>query len=151
MILNSFNEKIKKVEELYGYHVPKINYQQESKNLIDYTNYFNQCEHNISKCNYLQKRGIAESLIKKYKIGYDMVKNCVIFPINKNCYFARNIINNDKIKSKGNSDIWNQGYLFDTKSNSHIYVTEGIIDSLSLETIDSSVKMVLVIFILLSK
>ena len=96
----------------------------------------------IYKSNYLQSRGISESLIKKYNIGYDEERNLIVFPINKNCYFARSTISKDKIKSKGKSDIWNKEVLKDSDENTLVYVTEGIIDSLSLETVDPNIKTI---------
>ena len=61
------------------------------------------------------------------------------FPITKYCYFARSTVNDFKLKSDGISDIWNKELL---DSDDLIYVTEGIIDSLSLETIDPNVKTI---------
>lgn len=140
--LDNFKEKIEKVQEIYfnNIDIKKENKPIEDK-LYDYTNYYDLCVKNIDKTNYLQKRGINESLLQKYRIGFDEKRNLVVFPINKNCYFARSTVNNDKIKSKGSSDIWNKHYLYEC-DNSLIYVTEGIIDSLSLETIDPNIKTI---------
>ena len=66
----------------------------------------------------------------------------VVFPINKNCYFARSVSGNSKIKSKGTSYLWNERLFDDSDNKTLIYVTESIIDSLSLETIDPDVKTV---------
>ena len=66
----------------------------------------------------------------------------VVFPINKNCYFARSVTGNSKIKSKGTSYLWNEKLLDNSDEKTLIYVTESIIDSLSLETIDSDVKTI---------
>lgn len=141
--LNNFKEQIEKVQEIYDGYVPtsKI-YIEEDNKIYDYTNYYNKCIKNISKSNYLQNRGITNELITKYKIGYDEDRNLIVFPINKNCYFARSTISKDKIKSKGKSDIWNKEYLLSSDEKSLIYVTEGIIDSLSLEVIDPEIKTI---------
>lgn len=66
----------------------------------------------------------------------------VVFPINKNCYFARSVNGNEKIKSKGTSYLWNEKLLNNSNNKTLIYVTESIIDSLSLETIDPDVKTI---------
>ena len=108
---------------------------------IDFKYYFQKCMKNIGKTNYLNKRGIASYLIYKYKIGYDINKKMIIFPINKNCYFGRSTNNNIKIKSKGISYLWNEKLLHNNE-NKLIYITESIIDSLSLETIDPTIKTV---------
>ena len=139
--LHNFKEQLEKVQELYlGYVSVKKEVKKEIDNKIyDYTNYYNKCFKNRYKTTYLEQRGITRELIDKYKIGYDEERQLVVFPINKHCYFARSVVNNDKIKSKGSSDIWNKRYI--KENNQLVYVTEGIIDALSLEVIDPNVKV----------
>lgn len=139
--LHNFKEQLEKVQELYLGYVPvKKEVKKEVDNKIyDYTNYYNKCFKNRYRTTYLEQRGITRELIDKYKIGYDEERKLVIFPINKHCYFARSVVNNDKIKSKGSSDIWNKRYI--KENNQLVYVTEGIIDALSLEVIDPNVKV----------
>ena len=138
--LSSFQEQIRKVEELFLNYIPEKSEFNQKTIKYDYTNYFNKCIKNIYKTNYLLQRGISQELIDKYKIGYDKEKQLVIFPINKYCYFARGVNNDLKLKSKGSSDIWNKRYFLNGSKEDLIYVTEGIIDSLSLEMIDKEVK-----------
>lgn len=139
--LHSFKEQLEKVQELYLGYVPvKKEVKKEIDNKIyDYTNYYNKCFKNRYKTTYLEQRGITRELIDKYKIGYDEERKLVVFPINKHCYFARSVVNNDKIKSRGSSDIWNKKHI--KENNQLVYVTEGIIDALSLEVIDPNVKV----------
>lgn len=139
--LHNFKEQLEKVQELYLGYVPvKKEVKKEIDNKIyDYTNYYNKCFKNRYKTTYLEQRGITRELIDKYKIGYDEKRQLVVFPINKHCYFARSVVNNDKIKSRGSSDIWNKKYI--KENNQLVYVTEGIIDALSLEVIDPNVKV----------
>ena len=139
--LHSFKEQLEKVQELYlGYIPVKKEVKKDIDNKVyDYTNYYNKCFKNRYRTTYLEQRGITRELIDKYKIGYDEERKLVVFPINKHCYFARSVVNNDKIKSKGNSDIWNKRYI--KENNQLVYVTEGIIDALSLEVIDPNVKV----------
>lgn len=139
--LHSFKEQLEKVQELYlGYIPVKKEVKKDIDNKVyDYTNYYNKCFKNRYKTTYLEQRGITRELIDKYKIGYDEERKLVVFPINKHCYFARSVVNNDKIKSRGSSDIWNKKYI--KENNQLVYVTEGIIDALSLEVIDPNVKV----------
>lgn len=139
--LHSFKEQLEKVQELYLGYVPvKKEAKKDIDNKIyDYTNYYNKCFKNRYKTTYLEQRGITRELIDKYKIGYDEERKLVVFPINKHCYFARSVVNNDKIKNRGSSDIWNKKYI--KENNQLVYVTEGIIDALSLEVIDPNVKV----------
>lgn len=142
--LTDFREQLSKVKEIYLGYKPTYNneYKEQEYKLYDYTNYYNKCIKNISKTNYLQNRGITNNLVNKYKIGYDEERNMVVFPINKNCYFARSTVNNDKRKNKGKSEIWNRTYLKNSDNKTLIYITEGIIDSLSLEVIDPNIKTI---------
>ena len=139
--LHSFKEQLEKVQELYlGYIPVKKEVKKDIDNKVyDYTNYYNKCFKNRYRTTYLEQRGITRELIDKYKIGYDEERKLVVFPINKHCYFARSVVNNDKIKSKGSSDIWNKRYI--KENNQLVYVTEGIIDALSLEVIDPNIKV----------
>lgn len=139
--LHNFKEQLEKVQELYlGYIPVKKEVKKDIDNKVyDYTNYYNKCFKNRYRTTYLEQRGITRELIDKYKIGYDEERKLVVFPINKHCYFARSVVNNDKIKSRGSSDIWNKKYI--KENNQLVYVTEGIIDALSLEVIDPNVKV----------
>ena len=75
-------------------------------------------------------------------MGYDENRDLIIFPISKNCYFGRSIVNDNKIKNPGVSEIWNKQLLKNSNKNTLIYLTEGIIDSLSLEVVDSNIKTI---------
>lgn len=142
--LDNFKDQIDKVKELYLGYIPKVKKQAEviADNFYDYSKYFYYCISNIDKTNYLSQRGISKELIKKYKIGFDVNRNMIVFPINKYCYFARSVINDVKFKSKGKSDIWNKKHLLDSNKDSLVYVTESIIDSLSLEEIDPNIATI---------
>ena len=143
--VDSFKEKIQIAQRLYP-NISNIIFKKadviESENKIDFTNYFKKCLNKINETDYLNKRKIDLKLLKKYNIGYDDKKEMVIFPINKYCYFARSVSGNSKMKSKGKSYLWNEELIKNSDKKTLIYVTESIIDSLSLETIDPNVKTV---------
>lgn len=145
--VDSFKEKLEIASNLYPnieIDVPKVYnvYTSESDyKIIDFSNYYDKCSKQVNKTNYLSTRNIDSRLIEKYKIGYDDKRDMMVFPINKNCYFGRGVNSNMKLKSKGTSYLWNEDLLKDN-SNNLIYVTESIIDSLSLETINKDVKTV---------
>lgn len=143
--VESFKEKLEIVDKLYP-NISNIVFKKfdviESNDIIDFTNYFNKCISKINKTDYLVTRKIHPDLLKKYKVGYDDKREMVVFPINKNCYFARSVTDDSKIKSKGISYLWNEKLLDDSNDKTLIYVTESIIDSLSLETVDPSVKTI---------
>lgn len=143
---DSFKDKLEIASELYP-NVADIVFDrydviENNNTVIDFTNYFKKCISKINETDYLERRSIDKSLYEKYKIGYDDKRKMVVFPINKNCYFGRSVVGENKSKSKGTSYLWNEELLKNSDENTLIYVTESIINSLSLETIDSNVKTV---------
>ena len=144
--VNSFKEKLEIIDKLYpdisNEVLKKIDVVESENNQIDFTNYFTNCISKIDETNYLLERKIDKKLLEKYKIGFDDKRNLIVFPINKNCYFARSVNSNYKLKSNGTSYLWNEKLLEESDNETLIYVTEGIIDSLSLETIDPNIKTV---------
>lgn len=144
--VTSFSEKLEIADKLYpnisNIVFKKFDVIEDESNLIDFTNYYKKCINKISNTDYLNNRKIDIDLLKKYNVGYDDKREMVVFPINKNCYFARSVSNNQKLKSKGTSYLWNEELLENSDNKTLIYVTESIIDSLSLETIDSDIKTV---------
>lgn len=131
------------------------NGSSEKKNVVnndtmikkeDFTKYINKCKKDISKSDYLQKRGISEKLIEKYSIGYDTKEKMIILPISNTCYLGRYTENNNGFKHhkpKGvTNEIFNGKYLKDSNFKTIIWVTESIIDALSLEEINEDIKAI---------
>lgn len=112
----------------------------------DYTKYINKCKKDIDKSDYLLKRGISEKLQSKYNIGYDIKEKMIILPISNTCYLGR--YTDDKKgfkhhKPKGTTnEIFNFKYLSDSTFKSVVWVTEAIIDALSLEEISEDIKAI---------
>lgn len=142
--VESFKEKLEIADKLYpnisNIVFKKFDVVEADNNVIDFTNYFQKCINKLYKTDYLNERKINPELLKKYNVGFDEKREMVVFPINKNCYFARSVTGDGKIKSKGTSYLWNENLI--NNDNKLIYITESIIDSLSLETIDPDVKTV---------
>lgn len=111
----------------------------------DYTKYINKCKKNISKTNYLQTRGISDKLVAKYNIGYDEKEKRVIFPLSTNNYIGRNTDNTTfkHYKPKGSTnELFNGAYLKDSNFKSVVWITEAIIDALSLEEANEDIKAI---------
>ena len=144
--VESFKEKLEIADKLYpniaNIVFKKFDVVEDENNIIDFTNYFKKCISKINQTHYLNDRKINPELLKKYNVGYDEKRDMVVFPINKNSYFARSVSGDSKIKSKGISYLWNEKLLDNSDDKTLIYVTESIIDSLSLETIDPEVKTI---------
>ena len=112
----------------------------------DYTRYINKCKKDIDKSDYLLKRGLSEEIIKKYNIGYDVKERMIVLPISKTCYLGRYTDDTRGFKHhkpKGTSnEIFNGKYLIDSDFKSIVWVTESIIDALSLEEINKDIKAI---------
>ena len=112
----------------------------------DYTKYINKCKKDIDKTDYLLKRGISDKLQKKYNIGYDVKDKMLVLPISKTCYLGRYTNDTNQYKHhkpKGTTnEIFNGNYLKDSYFKTIIWVTEAIIDALSLEEINEDIKAI---------
>jgi len=133
----SFSDTIKKTKS-------------EGKNTIkkeDYSSYYETCKKDIDKTTYLtDKRGISKELIEKYNIGFDTKRNLVIFPCNKNYYEARSTLDNDNFrfsKPKGAStELFNEDNIKNNTYKGVVFITESIIDALSLEEAIEDIKTI---------
>lgn len=144
--LKNFRDQFNKLAELFNQSEKIVNTEFiipadiEEK---DYSKYFDYCFRKISYTSYLTtNRGIDPHLQIKYRIGYDEERQLIVFPINNNSYFARSTIGKGKYKSKGTSYLFNENLIKDSDDNSIIYLTESIIDALSLETVCPDIKVV---------
>lgn len=130
--------------------------QKVTQKKEDYTKYINKCKKNIDKTDYLINRGISDNLQKKYNIGYDdklelildsgekIYKKMVIIPISNTCYICRNTDKNDSLKHykpKGvRNELFNSNNLKNSDFKTIIWVTESIIDALSIEEVNEDIK-----------
>lgn len=123
-----------------------INYYKKETNKEDFSKYLAKCKKDVSKTDYLEKRGISKELIEKYNIGYDVSKKMVILPISNTCYEGRAVEESNPIKHfkpKGiSNEIFNLDLIKDSSFNSVVWVTEAIIDALSLEEAKKDIKVV---------
>ena len=138
----------KKTMQYYGKNFDNLpNKKSKQQCEKDYTKAYNVWAYNLKDnkqaMDYLLSRGLSKKIIKEYKLGFnsfdfkDFRFNAVIIPVSKNCFAARNIHSDEKLryyKPKGC-----QVELFNTKSLTNMakycVITEGEFDCLSFETI----------------
>lgn len=111
----------------------------------DYSRYYEKCKKDIDKTTYLkEKRGISQRLIDKYNIGYDADKHLVIFPCSNNYYEARSTLENTSFrfsKPKGaTTELFNLDNIKNNTYKGVVFVTESVIDALSLEETIEDIK-----------
>ena len=122
---------------------------EEDKETDDYTDYFLYCYKKHGDTDYLKQRGIKESTIKQFRIGFDpnykmffnketkqwVTGKFIIIPTGKSSYVARNIDPKaepqNRYRKKGNNKLFNsKKSIF--ADPTPIFVTEGEIDALSI-------------------
>ena len=121
----------------------KENLEEEKK--VDYSSYYKTCKKDVGKTNYFLKRGITEEMIKKYNLGYDKKTSYAVLPVTKNFYMLRDtkeLTEEERAKQKrpkhnivkgAVKDIFNLDLLKKADFKSVIYITESILDAISLE------------------
>lgn len=112
--------------------------------------YINRCFKDRDKSTYFAKRGLNNQLIEKYKLGYDIQMGLNVIPINQFQYTARSQTKNikyfnssiprnemykEQLDELDRIPLFNREYLTEP-GKGLIYVTEGIIDAISLEAAD---------------
>lgn len=121
---------------------------------IDYTNYYKTSAKAIGDTNYLQERGLSNEVIKKYNLGYDKKKGYVVLPVSKSFYILRDTqeLTEEERKAKGRLrydipkgaviELFNLQNLQEADFKSVIFITESVIDALSLEVVEPNIKTI---------
>ena len=121
---------------------------------IDYTNYYKTSAKAIGDTNYLQERGLSNEVIKKYNLGYDKKKGYVVLPVSKSFYILRDTqeLTEEERKAKGRLrydipkgaviELFNLQNLQEADFKSVIFITESVIDALSLESVEPKIKTI---------
>ncbi|MCF0163455.1 MAG: toprim domain-containing protein [Fusobacterium necrophorum] len=144
--IRSINEGIyskKNVEVPLEYDISPI--QEKERKVKNYLKYYMVCKNKIEMSSYLEKRGISQEIIKKHSIGYDpnfkdyitkQINPSLIIPINEECFISRSVLENVEHKNRyrriGNG-VLGENLLKETEEG--IYIVEGEIDALSIETV----------------
>lgn len=138
-----FKEAIRMLAEeiglILGSKQTEENAQKEKLSIDQIIAYVEICHQHSNLTSYFADRGISASLISKYKVGFDVENNAVVFPIVIDgqivSYLKRNL-DNDKPRyefPKGSNAIpFNVDLLKDEKQTD-IFIVEGIFDALTIE------------------
>ena len=114
----------------------------------NYTDYLTECTQNVIHTDYFRRRGLSDSVIRRFRLGYDdhfdlnFEQNCsqpissaAIIPYGMHGFCARNIDSksrNDRYIKKGEVPLFNKVAL---EQEGPIFITEGEFDALSIETL----------------
>lgn len=110
------------------------NREPEPKQAQDYSAYFLEASKHIEETDYLLKRGISIATLKKFNVGYDPGRQCVIIPTSSHSYETRNtrpdIAKDERYRKAGNVHVFNLDAVY--TATQPVFVTEGSIDALSI-------------------
>lgn len=154
---------------------PKIEKKEDTptKDIIDFSDKFEEWHtallQNQKALDYIHKRGISDTLIHKYKIGYCKdsfyyflvsgkpikkyrFSDSLIFRLNNNNLITRTLKKESEFNPKSkkifspvaeNKDkIFNFNYLLDSDNSTKIFICEGIFNSLSIEELNRDYKAI---------
>lgn len=126
--------------------------KKESK--LNFTNYYKTSAKDVEETDYFSKRGLTNEVIKKYNLGYDKKTNYVVLPVSDSFYMLRDTLElteEERTKQrrlkhvipKGASvEMFNKNLISDADFKSVIFITESILDALSLEVVDPTIKAI---------
>jgi replicative DNA helicase len=98
---------------------------------------------NVHMTDYFERRGLRSTIIEKYKLGYQPDQETVILPIGDSYYMKRNTEYKHHEAMKGyEKPIFNAHYLQTASADDVIFITESIIDALSLEEVKPDIKAI---------
>jgi len=92
--------------------------------------YITKAHSAVNKTSFFFDRGFSPEIISKYKLGYDEIYNCAVFPIGKNYFFKRGISRKVFYNQKGtNVPFFNNKVIYDKIC----ILTESVTDAISIE------------------
>jgi replicative DNA helicase len=143
----TFTEQRKRAESLYihfnengekPYHVPARQPKDQNPQAT-----IEKAHSNIHMTDYFSRRGLSSAIIQKYKLGYLPNEKAVILPIGDNYYWKRMTEYKSHEALQGyNVPIFNGHYLQTATAQDVIFITESIIDALSLEEVRPDIKAI---------
>lgn len=164
---NNLDEKadFKTIKEALAtkYNIPlKATYTREEvvkkprkkDNSIDYTNYYKSAIKSVGDTDYFTSRGLTSEIIKKYNLGYDKKTGYAVLPVSKSFYLLRDTKNLTEEERKqqhrlrydapkgANIELFNLKNLQEADFKSVIFITESVIDALSLEVVEPKIKTI---------
>lgn len=127
---------------------------KKKENNFNFTNYYKETSKSVEETDYFTKRGITKDIINKYNLGYDKKTKYAVLPVSKSFYMSRDTLElteEERTKQrrlkhvipKGASvEMFNKNLISDADFKSVIFITESILDALSLEVVDPTIKAI---------
>lgn len=130
----------------------KSNTKKETK--LNFTSYYKEVAKDVELTDYYEKRGITKELIKKYNLGYDKKTGYAVLPVSKGFYMSRDtkeLTDEERqqqrrlkhvIPKGANVEMFNKELIEKADFKSVVFITESILDAISLEVVDPTIKAV---------
>ena len=130
----------------------KNEHKKESK--LDYSSYYKTCKKDVAETDYFLKRGLTEEIIEKYNLGYDKKTGYVVLPVSKSFYMLRDtkdLTEEERLKQKrpkhnivkgAVKEVFNLDLLKEADFKSVVFITESILDALSIEVVKPGTKAI---------
>ncbi len=131
---------------------PRREIKEEKK--VDYTSYYKTCKKDVAETDYFLKRGLTEEIIEKYNLGYDKKTGYVVLPVSKSFYMLRDtkdLTEEERLKQKrpkhnivkgAVKEVFNLDLLKEADFKSVVFITESILDALSIEVVKPGTKAI---------
>ena len=151
--LNTFSEQFNKACQIFSIplneefkNIPKTEQKQAAPQKVekDQKEYINKSYSIRGETDYPQQRGLTQTTIDHFKLGYDPTFNAgggktwqaLIIPTSNSSFTARNIDpkadKKDRIRKTGSSPLFNLEAL---KGNKPVFIVEGEIDAMSIHEV----------------
>lgn len=136
-----FVAKLKNIDNLAAanllaedFHIDTVH---ESDKKLVIRKYIQNCAKNADKTDFFKNRGLKEETVKTFKLGFDEMKKCAVFPYNSSLtyYQSRNVDNKAFFKPKtedaGSEPLFLANMLY-VKNKDPVFVVESPICALSI-------------------
>lgn len=145
--IGNFTDQVNRAVSLYGTEPAEtVQYDQishgnihtgmteEQKEVVK--EYIRQCRNNSDKTEYFHQRGLSDSIVQRFSLGYDEQNRMITIPYGTGTYYiTRNVdekaYRKPPTETYGTEPVFNQSALYNAE-NLPVFVCEGAMDALSV-------------------
>lgn len=145
--IGNFTDQVTRAVSLYGTEPAEtVQYDQishgnihtgmteEQKEVVK--EYIRQCRNNSDKTEYFHQRGLSDSIVQRFSLGYDEQNRLITIPYGTGTYYITRKIDEKSYRklstdTYGTEPVFNQQALYNAE-NLPVFVCEGAMDALSV-------------------
>lgn len=145
--IENFTDKVNRAVSLYGTEPAEtVQYDQISHGNIHTgmteeqkeitKEYIRQCRNNSDKTEYFHQRGLSDSIVQRFSLGYDELNRLITIPYGTGTYYITRKIDEKAYRKPptekyGTEPVFNQSALYNAETLP-VFVCEGAMDALSI-------------------